>query len=684
MASSEPHDDKLNWFFMISALYANMKDFVNAEIWSKKVIEFNEPTKNENSEEEDENTFKKMAYPLYVNALVANKKYEEAIEASKQLEDLFKSDSDYIQENNPFFMMANFPKTIALTELKQYKEADLLMAKQIKTVNETRLDSILFPSLPGNETDIKNPHSLINILSQRSDYVFYYLSQRSVNTDSLTAMGYNSALIYKELLLNTEKTIQENIVSNNTDPETKVMYDKWIKTRELASDVNFKNRDSVLDYARFYKKKLMESGYGDLIGYMKNAKLNWKRIKNNLSKNEAAIEFIRFSPYAFEENYQDKLYGVFLITCNLKYPKFINLFNEKALNKYLKPFTETNSDTSILVNELYNNHGDELYNLIWKPMEKDLSSIETIYYSPTGLLHSLALSALSDASSDYQLLGDKYRLVQVSSTKNIVDKKPVNRFNSACLYGGLTYQLDESVEKAVNKFLETKDESRGGNWSPLDGTKIEVEEINKIFKSKNIRTILRKEAYGLEETLYKDIKEGKPNILHIATHAFYESPFKKRKPEDLLGLASLKSETDNLNKSGLVLSGANYFWKHGEKKNSKVEDGILTANEIASLDLRDTELVTLSACETGIGNSINNEGVFGIQRGLKMAGAKTLLLSLWKVDDVVTKEYMVLFYDYLINQDYQIQEAYNKTQEIIREKYPEEPFKWAAFVLIKN
>tara|TARA_R110002096_G_C14659910_1_gene727576 strand:- start:54 stop:3290 length:3237 start_codon:yes stop_codon:yes gene_type:complete len=684
MANSDLNDDKLRWFFMTASIYTMKRDFVNAEVWSKKMIEFNTPNKNE-SDKEEKNNYKKSAYYLYVNALVANKKYEEAITASNQFENLLKkSNSDSNNDNTSYLMMINSSKAIAFSKVKQYKSADLLVAKQIKQGNEIRLDSAFFSFSYSKETNTKKPYSLINTVSQGSDYIFYYLSQRPKNSDSLVAMGYNSALIYKELLLNTEKTLKKNVISNKTNPEFKDLYYKWIKARELAADVNFKDRDSVLDYAMFYKRKLMQSGYGNLTGEMKNAKLNWKRIKNNLSDNEAAIEFVRFSPYNFQQNYKEKFYGALLITKNLKYPKFINLFNEKELDKYLKPFKDSKTNN---IDELYNNLGGDLYDLIWKPLEIDISDIKTIYYSPSGLLYSLAFSALSNPSKGDELLADKHELIQVSSTKYIVSKEIIKGFNSALLFGGLTYDFDVSVEQTINKFLEDQDENRGDKWIELNGTKVEVEEINKILTSKNIDVELRTGAEGIEEAFYKEIEAPSPNILHVATHAFYE-PYSKKKgivEEDEIkeGFDKLKKESDDLNRSGLVLAGANHFWKYGNKMNSEMEDGILTANEIASLELRNTKLVTLSACETAIGNSINSEGVFGIQRGLKMAGAKSLLLSLWKVNDVVAKEYMVTFYDFLINKNFSLQEAYKKTQDLIREKYPE-PYKWAAFVLIRN
>lgn len=176
----------------------------------------------------------------------------------------------------------------------------------------------------------------------------------------------------------------------------------------------------------------------------------------------------------------------------------------------------------------------------------------------------------------------------------------------------------------------------------------------------------------------------RPDILHVATHAFYI----KSVEEDMFsvsghkGHAVIRENKDPMNRSGLALAGANIFWKSGNKKTGAVEDGILTANEIASLNMNNVRLVTLSACETAIGRSLDNEGVFGLQRGLKMAGAQNLLLSLWKVDDLVTQEYMTTFYNLLISKKLSLHNAFVKTQEQVRNEHPE-PYYWASFVLIQ-
>ncbi len=129
-------------------------------------------------------------------------------------------------------------------------------------------------------------------------------------------------------------------------------------------------------------------------------------------------------------------------------------------------------------------------------------------------------------------------------------------------------------------------------------------------------------------------------------------------------------------RSGLLMAGANAAWS-GDSKHTDVEDGVLTAYEIAQLNLSNAQLVALSACETALGDIENNEGVFGLQRAFKMAGVKQILMSLWKVPDAQTNELMLLFYTSLLDGN-NANTALRHAQLVMKEKFP--PYYWAGFV----
>ncbi|MDV7396359.1 CHAT domain-containing protein, partial [Arthrospira platensis SPKY1] len=136
-------------------------------------------------------------------------------------------------------------------------------------------------------------------------------------------------------------------------------------------------------------------------------------------------------------------------------------------------------------------------------------------------------------------------------------------------------------------------------------------------------------------------------------------------------------------RSGLVLAGGNHAWQHGRPLYPGLEDGILTAQDITQMNLRNTELVVLSACETGLGDIQGNEGVYGLQRAFKIAGAQYLIMSLWRVPDEETAEFMEKFYRYWLEGKLPIRNAFREAQREMRRKYENKPHKWAGFVLVE-
>ena len=136
-------------------------------------------------------------------------------------------------------------------------------------------------------------------------------------------------------------------------------------------------------------------------------------------------------------------------------------------------------------------------------------------------------------------------------------------------------------------------------------------------------------------------------------------------------------------RSGLILAGGNHAWQTGKPLKPDMEDGILTAYEISQMNLSNTELVVLSACETGLGDIQGNEGVYGLQRAFKIAGAKYLIMSLWQVPDKETAYFMELFYKHLVAMDMDIPAAFRATQDELRANPFITPYQWAGFVLVE-
>jgi CHAT domain-containing protein len=226
--------------------------------------------------------------------------------------------------------------------------------------------------------------------------------------------------------------------------------------------------------------------------------------------------------------------------------------------------------------------------------------------------------------------------------------------------------------------------ARGEDFNYLPGTLEEVMEISKLFPNDWVVKLLSG-VLATEENLTAIANES-PDILHIATHGYFFPTPPENSPK-IGARANKKSREDDiaassnpLLRSGLALTGINRVWKGGDHVEG-LEDGILTALEVSNLDLFNTKLVVLSACETGRGDIDNTEGILGLRRAFKIAGAQQLIISLWKVPDAQTSELMQLFYaKYLSGTS--VHSAFEYAQKKMSQRY-DNPYYWAAFLLIE-
>jgi CHAT domain-containing protein len=423
--------------------------------------------------------------------------------------------------------------------------------------------------------------------------------------------------------------------------------------------------------------------------------MDWQQVRNNLSDNEIAIEFIDYQK--FNQEWTDTtLYAALLVRKNWESPVFVPLFEESQIDLLL---TDNNPNLDKRIAKLYNGgnprfyNGQKLYQLIWQPLEQYLSDIKTVYYSPSGLLNQISFAAIP---TDTVLLSDKYDLHLVSSTREVVrEKKNKETFlpvKQAVEYGGIVYDVEnpQELQTAARSYKNdsipmfasrslSADSTRSG-WIYLQGAENEVREIESILQKSKVPNIKYMGVSANEES-FKSLSGHSPELLHIATHGFFlqdEKEIRQTGFMQMLGNEN-RSYINPLLRSGLLFAGANRAWKN-ENIIPDIEDGILTAEEISQLNLSKTKLVVLSACETALGEVQNSEGVFGLQRAFKLAGVETLVMSLWKVNDAATKDFMITFYQNLMAGKSKRQ-SFKSAQTFVREKH-QNPYYWAAFVMM--
>jgi CHAT domain-containing protein/tetratricopeptide (TPR) repeat protein len=281
-----------------------------------------------------------------------------------------------------------------------------------------------------------------------------------------------------------------------------------------------------------------------------------------------------------------------------------------------------------------------LSSLIVSPILANIGEANRILIAPDGNLFLVAFDALPiDAT---MLVIDKYEVSYVGTGRDTIRfAVPGNAtLGNPVIVAAPDFDLSAATEEAGgNNAPDVPAEPAGERawlgalarrFSPLPGTVVEGEEIHK--RLANSRLLSGKEA------LEKRVREMKrPRIVHFATHGF-AIPNSNNEAQ----------ENDNsMFRSGLALAGAN-SWLAGRPLPVDAEDGIITAEDIATLDLIETELAVLSACETGVGDVLSGEGVFGLRRAFSVAGVRSIVMSLWKVPDAETCKLMVLFYDHLL------------------------------------
>lgn len=449
----------------------------------------------------------------------------------------------------------------------------------------------------------------------------------------------------------------------NSDPEWAYDAALFIKgcTNTIASDkfpghnsanVNIPQKRAPLYYDRHV---MLSCTYSDVAKF--------------LDKGEYAIEFLRVEPV----DGKAAEYVALLLSHSSCKPLRFRLCGEVELKAALE-MSQSN---------LYGIESKTLFNLVWRPLLQHIPKGSFITYSPDGLLNMFALDLASDGERRVAMTYSTHR---VSSTREICRIPNPDKNHDAVLYGGLQYEMTESeMLERSSRYWENPHTLRGlegidrSGWAHLPGSGKEVEDVSAILSSYGhpVRTLEGME--GTEES-FKSLSGKSPLILHLATHGFYYDKGHKSDSRYYESLLLQGSGGDPLVRSGLVLAGGQRAWL-GEPIPDKVEDGILLAEEIAGLDLSGTKLLTLSACETALGD-VTPEGVAGLQAAFKRAGVGTMLVSLWKVDDDATREFMTAFYRSLCETRYYqdaIQAARHQMQS--SSKYSN-PYYWAGFVII--
>ena len=500
----------------------------------------------------------------------------------------------------------------------------------------------------------------------KSDYEFFNTIAIEFRHEDpkLIEQVYNNALSTKAILLNSSIKIRETILKGDNE-ELKKNYLAWLDKKEFLTTVLSMSTEQLyeneidpallMDEVEQLEKQLSEDS--ELFGANNDkGRITWHNVQDVLNPDEVAIEIIRFR--YFDHIFTDSIIymGVYVKEAKtLKTPGMFVINNGKELEgKYFKVYRNS------IIYRIKDNYSNEQY---WKPIVDVVGNTSTIYLSADGVYNQINLEAIPTSNDKYVL--DNSNIVLVSNTKDIFLNKKKTKSktsNSASMFGNPIYYVDA-------------DKPARGAIGQLPGTEKEINALIQLLNDKGWTTTENLELEATE----KEIKLVRsPKIFHVATHGFF-TPAQQIEQSAASGQKEATALENPLLRTGLLLTGAGDLLNKTEF-NYNEEDGILTAYEAMNMNLDNTDLVVLSACETGLGETKMGEGVYGLQRAFMVAGAKTLIMSMFKVDDTATQKLMVNFYTKWLTTGNKRQ-SFVEAKKELRNEY-EDPIYWGAFIMI--
>jgi len=581
----------------------------------------------------------------------------------------------YLGENERLYLMTLSNLGIFYWKIDAYDKALLYFSMSADKEKQFYIHSVNHLSERQRDLYWQTMHSAFDIRYPAFSYDAYPTQKEA------GAFAYNNELFKKGLLLASSNVVRRAVL----DSQDSTLISQWKDLTNIQQQIQGLQGSSqsprlteLQEQAESLEKQITQSS----TAYRDNQQqwhITWDSVRNALKDGQMAIEYV--SVLLKRDTF---MYCAIMVRNDSKSPEIVPLFINKEVESMLGARADRLYD--------YHQDGQPLSHMVWGKVLPYIKPGETVYFAPTGLLHQVAIEALP--FDETHTMADMFNLIRLSSTREIAMHKTDHPHTTATLYGGIQYDMDSTgmltesmkyIDVAVNRSLE--DTLNRGNIAYLPGTMREVERIYDLLQSDSLRAQLYTATNANEES-FKALSGTHQNILHVATHGFYwtDSMAQQREyfSQRLMTTDNPKPDyvtIDPLNRCGLLFAGAQMAWSgHSAELPEGVQDGILTAKEISLLDLRDADLVVLSACETGKGE-ITGEGVFGLQRAFKQAGAQTIIMSLWPVNDAATQLLMTEFYKNWITNHQSKRDAFRNAQNTVRAKY-EEPVYWAGFVMM--
>ncbi len=483
-----------------------------------------------------------------------------------------------------------------------------------------------------------------------------------------------AVMLNKSLGLNQLKDIHE-LLTVNKDVEGLKLIDEWknkkeqlIKVYQSEKTENTISQQKKLDEEVNQLERNISTRSNDFAAMNSHARATWKDLSKTLKPGEALVEILRTQ---IQRTLMDTSYVAIVLRYGDISPDLIEIQHAVLLeNKPLKFYN----------NSIHTQLPDtRSYKEFWSPIKSSLKATKKVYFSPDGLYNQINLETLFNAETG-NYLADEIELEIITSSRQLLKSKQLHPVREVVMignpdFGGTAVQAMINPEDTdrLNRAFDPE------HVTDLPGTKEEINGLAEMLTQGKIKNHSFSQAEASEATLRM---LQSPQVLHLATHGFFLKDItNEREDYSIMGFDKNKLIANPMLRSGLLLAGCRHGMKNRNENSDALTDGILTAYEATNLDLSNTQLVVMSACETGLGKIMNGEGVIGLPRAFLSAGAEGVLMSLWKVDDEATQVIMREFYKKWIelgNQDI----AWRSAQKSLRLKYPE-PYYWGAFIMLR-
>ncbi len=496
-----------------------------------------------------------------------------------------------------------------------------------------------------------------DITAPRFQRFFNFAIDANVELNYVAQDFFDYQMATKALLLNSTNKVKEAILKSN-DQKLKQDYLRWLDQKEQLARLYAFSKEELkaqkIDLAELEReanameRSLSERSTDFSAGYS-TQKISYKQILSLLTDTEALVDIVRVR--VFDQDFTtDARYVALVLKKGVEMPRLVLLDNGTQLETRYARYYQNAIREKI--------QDDYSYDQYWARIERELTGKKMIYLSPDGVFSQLNLNTLKKPDGDYVL--NRYDLVIIGNAKDLTGlkaKRPVVAKKSAFLLGFPDYATAEV--------------------SALPGTKVEIDGVAKLLKASGYQVSQFMTNQATEQNV-KAIKS--PTLVHIATHGYFLQDAESA-GGSVFGINAENASNNPLLRSGLILAGAGKAISGSAGADATSNDnGVLTAYEAMNLNLEGTELVILSACETGLGDVKSGEGVYGLQRAFQVAGADALIMSLWKVDDAATQLLMTNFYTNWLKLGNK-QRAFKQAQLQLMTRY-KEPYFWGAFVMM--